>query len=81
MNDKNRIEFQRMLEMCNKGKIDLIITHHPAIFKKLKRVVDSDWQQDLLLTLAENGIATTAADFLADFFDSLCLQISNRIYH
>ena len=24
MNDTNRIEFQRMLEMCDKGKIDLI---------------------------------------------------------
>ncbi len=25
MNDKNRIEFKRMIEMCSKGKIDLII--------------------------------------------------------
>ena len=34
MNDKNRIEFQRMLEMCNKGKIDLIITKSISRFAR-----------------------------------------------
>ena len=34
MNDKNRMEFQRMLEMCNKGKIDLIITKSISRFAR-----------------------------------------------
>lgn len=52
---------KEVVEQAVAQKIDLIITHHPAIFKKLKRVVDNDWQQDLLLTLAENGIAVYSA--------------------
>ena len=52
---------KEVVEQAVAQKIDLIITHHPAIFKKLMRVVDNDWQQDLLLTLAENGIAVYSA--------------------
>lgn len=36
---------------------DLLITHHPVIFKKLPSLVEGNWQQDLLLTLAEHGCA------------------------
>lgn len=42
-------------------KADMIITHHPFIFRGLKRVTDSEWQQELLLTLAEKGIAVYSA--------------------
>lgn len=42
-------------------KVDLIITHHPAIFRKLNCLTDSVWQQELLLTLAENGIVIYSA--------------------
>ncbi len=52
---------KEVVEQAVAQKTDLIVTHHPAIFKKLKRVVDNDWQQDLLLTLAENGIAVYSA--------------------
>lgn len=52
---------KEVVEQAIAQKTDLIITHHPAIFKKLKCVVDNDWQQDLLLTLAENGIAVYSA--------------------
>ncbi len=52
---------KEVVEQAIAQKTDLIVTHHPAIFKKLKRVVDNDWQQDLLLTLAENGIAVYSA--------------------
>ena len=52
---------KEVVEQAISQKADLIVTHHPAIFKKLKRVVDNDWQQDLLLTLAENGIAVYSA--------------------
>ena len=52
---------KEVVEQAIAQKADLIVTHHPAIFKKLKRVVDNDWQQDLLLTLAEHGIAVYSA--------------------
>lgn len=42
-------------------KADLLVTHHPAIFKKLGRITDGDWQQELLLRLAEHGIAVYSA--------------------
>lgn len=42
-------------------KADMIITHHPLILRGLKRVTDSEWQQELLLTLAEKGIAVYSA--------------------
>ena len=34
MNDKNRLEFQRMIEMCDKGKIDLIVTKSISRFAR-----------------------------------------------
>ncbi len=42
-------------------KADMIITHHPAIFHKLACVTDADWQQELMLQLAEHGIALYSA--------------------
>lgn len=42
-------------------KVDLIITHHPAVFKKLNSLTDAVWQQELLLSLAENSIAIYSA--------------------
>lgn len=42
-------------------KADMLITHHPAIFRKLGNVTDGDWQQELLLQLAEHGIAVYSA--------------------
>ncbi len=42
-------------------KADMLLTHHPAIFRKLERITDADWQQELLLQLAENGVAVYSA--------------------
>ena len=42
-------------------KADMLITHHPVIFHKLGNVTDADWQQELLLQLAENGVAVYSA--------------------
>ncbi len=50
-----------VVEQAIAKKVDMLVTHHPAIFKKLRSVVDDDWQQDLLLTLAEHGIAVYSA--------------------
>lgn len=40
---------------------DLLLTHHPAVFKKLEGLTDRVWQQELLLSLAESGIAVYSA--------------------
>lgn len=42
-------------------KADMLLTHHPAIFHKLGRITDAGWQQELLLQLAEKGIAVYSA--------------------
>lgn len=42
-------------------KADMLITHHPAIFKQLNQITDDNWQQELLLQLAEHGIAVYSA--------------------
>ena len=42
-------------------KADVLITHHPAIFKRLPQITDDNWQQELLLELAEHGIAVYSA--------------------
>ena len=83
---------KEVVEQAISQKADLIVTHHPAIFKKLKRVVDNDWQQDLLLTLAENGIAvyseyerllTGAEDFstfVNKLFEAVDRYVNESIY-
>lgn len=42
-------------------KAEFILTHHPAIFRRLAAVTDADWQQELLLRLAEKEIAVYSA--------------------
>ena len=42
-------------------RADMLITHHPAIFKRLPQITDGNWQQELLLQLAEHGIAVYSA--------------------
>lgn len=50
-----------VVQLAIAQKADMIITHHPLIFRGLKRVTDNEWQQELLLTLAEKGIAVYSA--------------------
>ena len=50
-----------VLEQAIKQKTDLIITHHPAIFTKLKSIRDNDWQSNLLMGAIEHGIAVYSA--------------------
>lgn len=40
---------------------DMLVTHHPVIFKRLGSLTDADWQQELLLQLAEQGVAVYSA--------------------
>ena len=52
---------KEVLEQAIKQNADLIITHHPAIFKKLAAIRDDEWQSNLLLAAAEHGIAVYSA--------------------
>ncbi len=52
---------QETVQQAISKKADVLITHHPAIFHKLGQVTDASWQQELLLQLAENGIAVYSA--------------------
>lgn len=37
--------------------VDMVITHHPVIFTKINTLVETKWQQELLLSMIENKIA------------------------
>lgn len=52
---------EEVVEQAIEKKCDMIITHHPLIFKGLKSVTDIDWQQELILKLIENKIAVYSA--------------------
>ncbi len=41
--------------------VNMLITHHPPIFKPLKAICDSSWQNELLLKCIENKIAVYSA--------------------
>ena len=44
-------------EQALKQGVDMIITHHPVIFTKINTLVETKWQQELLLSMIENKIA------------------------
>ena len=50
-----------VVEQAVAQKVDMLVTHHPPIFKPLKAICDSSWQSALLLKCIENGIAVYSA--------------------
>lgn len=52
---------EEVVRQAIEKKCEMIITHHPLIFKGLKSITDSEWQQELILTLIENKIAVYSA--------------------
>jgi dinuclear metal center YbgI/SA1388 family protein len=52
------------------GGADMIVTHHPVIFKGLKRLIEEDAKGKLLYELMRNGICVYAAHTNLDFADS-----------
>lgn len=52
---------EEVVQQAVANKVDLIVTHHPLIFKPCKRLTDQQWRQELILTLAENHIAVYSA--------------------
>jgi len=50
-----------VLEQAVRKKCDLVITHHPAIFKGMKSITDSDWKASMLLEAARHDMAIYSA--------------------
>lgn len=48
---------QNILEKAIKKNIDLIITHHPIIFKPISTIVDTDPKENLIIDIIKNDIA------------------------
>ena len=48
---------RNILEKAKEKNIDLIITHHPLIFKALNTIVDTDPKEKLIIDLIKNDIA------------------------
>lgn len=55
------------LEEALENNVDLIITHHPVIFKGLKRLIYGEVKGGILYTLIKNGINVFAAHTNLDF--------------
>lgn len=49
-----------VIEEAAREKADLIISHHPVIFREIKRVTDESYTGNLVLSLAEKNIAAIA---------------------
>lgn len=71
-------------------KVDMVITHHPLIFKGLKKISDEDFIGRRILKLAENNIALYAmhtsfdvavmADEAADYLDLSNVSVLSVTY-
>ncbi|NLW90304.1 MAG: Nif3-like dinuclear metal center hexameric protein [Syntrophomonadaceae bacterium] len=52
---------QAVLEQAREQKVDMVITHHPLIFKALKKLDYSQSQADMIRRLIQAGISVYAA--------------------
>lgn len=50
-----------VLEQAVQLHADIVITHHPAIFRGIKQLTDADWRTALLLEAARHDIAVYSA--------------------
>ena len=48
-------------------KVDMIISHHPLIFKPISRIVYNDWKQKLIYKLINNHISLFSAHTNLDY--------------
>lgn len=58
------------LETAVKKKVDLIVTHHPVIFKGIKRISEDDVKGRQLFTAIINGICVISAHTNLDYADN-----------
>lgn len=57
----------KVVDECVKNKIDLIISHHPFIFKGLKRINNDDSKGKAIYNLIKNNISVYSAHTNLDF--------------
>ena len=50
-----------VLEQAKKNHADIVITHHPVIFRGIRRLTDGDWRNALLMDAVRNDIAVYSA--------------------
>lgn len=55
------------LEEALVNKVDMIVTHHPVIFKGVKRLIESEAKGNILYTLIRNGMNVYTAHTNLDF--------------
>ena len=55
-----------VLEQAVQVHADIIITHHPAIFRGIKQLTDLDWRTALLLEAARHDIAVYSRPLLVN---------------
>ena len=48
---------EKVIDEAIQNKVDLIVTHHPFIFKKMNKINTSDLKGKLIHKLIKNGIA------------------------
>jgi dinuclear metal center YbgI/SA1388 family protein len=59
----------KVIETAAASKIDLIVSHHPLIFKGLKRINKEDFKGRIILDLIKNGINVYSAHTNLDVTD------------
>ena len=55
------VQDPEVLEQAVQLHADIIVTHHPAIFRGIKQLTDADWRTALLLEAARHDIAVYSA--------------------
>ena len=74
-----------VLEEALNKSVNLIISYHPAIFKPLKKLTQSDWKQRTIVKCIENRIAVycphTAWDSVDGGINDWLLKPFGILYH
>lgn len=76
-NDKNIKKIMLCLDITKasadeavRSNVDLIISHHPVIFRSLSKIIESEPKGNILYTLIRNDICAYAAHTNLDFAES-----------
>lgn len=69
-----------VIDEAVKNGCELIITHHPLIFKAEKKITDQSYQGDLLLKLIKNGIALYSLHTPLDAANGGCNDVLCHIF-
>lgn len=69
-----------VVEEARKKKVDVIVTHHPLLFRPVKSITPDDRVGRLILDLIENGVALYSAHTNLDFTrDGVSFALAERL--